>query len=535
MALAMETLAAIRFGYGLAPGETAPADAAGLLAQVQKGMTTKPRFPREGIAGRRETATRIISLRAAESKAAKEGKPNEEIRKQTQREAQRIYRQDAMARLAQAVNSPLGFYERLASFWTDHFSTSALKSLPMRMVVPLYEAEAIRPNLGGSFSRLLTASILHPAMLIYLDQDQSVGPDSPAAQKSGRGLNENLGRELLELHTLGAGSGYTQDDVRAAALILTGLSVDNRALQVVYRPRFAEGGAISLLGRDYDGDEGEGQDHKLMLEDLAANPKTAEHICRKLVAHFIADAPPEDMVAPMVEAWSRSRGDLMEVYRAMLEHPRAWAEPGQKIKQPFEFVASGFRALGLPESNFASLLRDMDAAAEEEGPVDKALKMAGEVTAQVTGQMSGDMSGQAALPGAGAAQGPGQGTGMGTGQGMGGAASAAEDDVKRKSGRANALTLGALQRMGQPIWQPPSPAGFPDRASLWLSPSQITERITWSRAMAKAFGQKLEPSQLLDMALADAATPQTRQIIAQAPNKLHGVTMVLASPEFNRR
>ncbi|RWX75558.1 DUF1800 domain-containing protein [Neorhizobium lilium] len=505
MALANETLAAIRYGYGLRPGEPMPGDAAGLLAQVAEGPTRRARFPREGIAGRRETATRIISLRTAEAKAAREGKPNEDIRKQTQREMQRIYWQDAMARLAQAVHSPLGFYERLASFWTDHFSTSALKSLPMRMVVPLYEAEAIRPNIGGSFSRLLTASILHPAMLIYLDQDQNTGVDPATAQKAGRGLNENLGRALLEFHTLGAGSSYTQSDVRAAALILTGLSVDNRALQVVYRPRFAEGGAITLLGRDYDGDEGEGQDHVLMLEDLAAKPKTAEHICRKLVAHFIADDPPEDLVAPMVAAWARSQGNLTEVYRAMLTHPRAWAEPGQKIKQPFEFVASGFRSLGLPESNFATLLRDMDTVDVEEGPVDKAMKMAGDVAGQMTGQSAGPMG----LP--------------------------TDDEVKRRSGRASSLTLGALQRMGQPIWQPPSPAGFPDKADLWLSPDQLTERISWSRMVAKSFGQKMEPSQFLEAALADAAGPDTRQIISQAPNRLHGITMVLASPEFNRR
>jgi uncharacterized protein (DUF1800 family) len=491
MALANPTLSAIRYGYGLRPGDEMPADADALVDQIKQGVAKKARFPREGLVGRRETATRIISLRAAEAKAAKDGKPNEDIRKQTQREAQRIYRQDAMARLAQAVHSPFGFYERLASFWTDHFSTSALKSLPMRMVVPLYEAEAIRPNIGGTFSKLLASAILHPAMLIYLDQDQSVGPDSVAGRKNGRGLNENLGRELLELHTLGAGSGYTQDDVRSAALILTGLSVDNRALEVVYRPRLAEAGPIMLLGRPYEDDEGAGQDHKLMLEDLAANPKTAEHICRKLIRHFIADQPPEEMIAPMMAAWSSSQGDLTEVYRAMLQHPRAWSEPGQKIKQPFEFVASGFRALDLPEKNFANLLGDMENDDESEGPVGKAMEMA--------------------------------------------SGASAKEDAKRRAGKANALTLGALQRMGQPIWQPPSPAGFADEASVWLSPSQLSERIAWARMVARTFGQDLEPSQLLDVALADAASPETRKIISQAPNKVHGITMVLASPEFNRR
>ncbi|WP_037081870.1 DUF1800 domain-containing protein [Neorhizobium vignae] len=490
MALPTPTLAAIRYGYGLRPGEEPPRDVEALLGQIEEGASEKPRFPREGIAGRLDTATRVVSLLAAEAKARKAGNPNEDVRKATQSEARRIYRQDAMARLAQAIHSPLGFYERLASFWVDHFSTSVMKSLPMRMIVPLYEAQAIRPNLGGSFTKLLSAAILHPAMLIYLDQDQSVGPDSVAARKNGRGLNENLGRELLELHTLGAGSGYTQQDVRAAALILTGLSVDNRAMQVVYQPRFAEAGPVNLLGRTYRDDEGDGQDHVLMLEDLAANPKTAQHICGKLVRHFIADDAPEEMVAAMVAAWTKSRGDLTEVYRAMLAHPRAWSDPGRKIKQPFEFVVSGFRALDLPERNFGNLLRDMDDGDEDESPVQKAMDL----------------------------------TGM-----------AAREDTKKKAGRANALTLGALQRMGQPIWQPPSPAGFADETSVWLTPSQLSERISWSRMVARIFGQKMEPSVFLQAALADAAHPETSRIIAQAPNKVHGITMVLASPEFNRR
>ncbi|MBW6420009.1 DUF1800 domain-containing protein [Rhizobium sp. XQZ8] len=488
--IANQTLAAIRFGYGLRPGEQLPGDADALLAQIKKGVAQKPRFPREGLTGRQETATRVLSVRAAEAKARQAGKPNDDIRKETQREARRIYRQDAMARIAQAVHSPLGFYERLASFWVDHFSTSVLKSLPMRMIVPLYEAQVIRPNLGGPFNRLLQAAILHPAMLIYLDQNQSVGPDSIAGRRDKRGLNENLGRELLELHTLGAGSGYTQDDVRSAALVLTGLAVDNRALEVVYRPRIAEEGPISVLGRTYRDDEGEGQDHILMLEDLAANPKTALHISRKLARHFIADSPPDEIVQAMVDAWSKSQGNLTEVYRAMLTHPAAWTEPGRKIKKPFEFVVSGFRALNLPERNFANLVRDLDGEDEDEGLASKAMEMAG-----------ADPQGAR----------------------------------KKAAGRANALTLGALQRMGQPIWQPPSPAGFADEESVWLAPSQLSERIAWSRMVARIFGQKLEPAQFLDMALADAVNPETKTIISQAPNRVHGITMVLASPEFNRR
>ncbi len=491
MALARPTLAAIRYGYGLRTGQESPADADGLLEQLAEAAKRKPRFPREGILGRREAATRVISLRTAEAKAAREGKPNESIRRETQKEAQRVYRIDAMARLAQAIHSPFGFHERLASFWTDHFSTSALKSLPMRMIVPLYEAEAIRPRIAGRFADLLSAAILHPAMLIYLDQNRSIGPDSDAGRESGRGLNENLGRELLELHTLGAGAGYSQDDVRGAALILTGLAVDDRALEVTYRPRRAEGGTTRLLGRDYRDGEGVDQDHKLMLEDLAAHPETALHLCRKLAAHFVSDTPPTEMVEAMVTAWRGNDGDLSQVYRAMLQHPLAWEDRGRKIKQPFDFVVSGFRAIDLPDENIAALLKDMEGDDEDVGPVGKAMQMAG--------------------------------------------SEKAAEGRRRRAGQASALTLGALQRMGQPIWQPPSPAGFPDTTDAWLTPSQLSERIAWSRLVARLIGQRLEPSGFLEAALADAATPGLRAIISQAPSRVHGITMVLASPEFNRR
>jgi uncharacterized protein (DUF1800 family) len=492
MAISRPTLAAIRYGYGLRPGEEPPRDAEALLAQLDQAAKRKPRFPREGAGGRRETASRVMSLRAAEAKAAKDGKPNESIRKETQKEALQIYRQDAMARLAQAILSPFGFHERLASFWTDHFSTSALKSLPMRMVVPLYEAEAIRPNLAGSFANLLKAAMLHPAMLIYLDQSDGAGMDAPAGRSGGRAVNESLGRELLELHTLGAGSGYTQEDVRAAALILTGLSVDRRALEVVYRPRISEGGSISLLGEVYVDDEAGSQDHLRMLEDLALNPMTAEHVCRKLVIHFVADEPPADVVAAMTAAWAETEGDLKAVYRAMLDHPRAWSDPGQKIKRPFEFVVSGFRAVDISDKDLSRLLDEMDDdEQEDDGPMRKALKMA--------------------------------------------SSTAARADAKQRAARANDLTLAALQRMDQPIWQPPSPAGYADLASVWLSPGQLSERIAWARLMAGRFGQRRDPGTFLDAALGDAAGQNTRDVIAQAPNTNHAIAMVLASPEFNRR
>ncbi len=175
----------------------------------------------------------------------------------------------------------------------------------------------------------------------------------------------------------------------------------------------------------------------------------------------------------------------------MLEHPLAWKNPGQKIKQPFEFIVSGFRALNLPDDNMATLLADMESDDDDVGPVGKAMQMAGTAKAAET--------------------------------------------RRRRAGQANALTLGALQKMGQPIWQPPSPAGVPDTSGAWLTPAQIGERIDWSRRVAKILGQKLEPSDFLQAALGDAASSETVRVISQAPSRLHGITMVLASPEFNRR
>eukprot|EP00913_Durusdinium_trenchii_P008244 g7741.t1 len=487
---ARPTLAAIRFGYGLRPGEAPPDDADALLAQVEAGVSERPRFPREGLLGRREAAKRVISLRAAEAKAAREGKPNESIRKETQLEAQRVYRADAMARLVQAVRSPHGFHERLASFWVDHFSTSVLKSLPMRMIVPLYEAEAIRPHLAGPFAQLLSAAVIHPTMLTYLQADRGADPASPAAPVTHRGITEDIGRNLLALHTLGPGASFNDDDIRTAGEILSRLAVDDRALEVAYRPRPAEADPISLLGRSYGGTGEGGQDHLAMLEELAAQPATAMHICRKLAAHFISDDPPQELVEAMVSAWTGSGGTLAAVYRAMVGHSAAWSQPCLKMKQPFDFMVSGLRALDLPDEALSGLLKDMSSDDEEDGPVRRAMQLTGSAET--------------------------------------------EQDRRRRADEANDLTLGALHRLGQPIWQPPGPAGFPDRVDAWLTAEQLARRIGWSRSAAMRFGHKLEPQDFLEAALADAAAPETRALISQAPSRIHGVTMVLASAEFNR-
>ncbi|MDO1584668.1 DUF1800 domain-containing protein [Rhizobium oryzicola] len=478
MTPSFSTIASRRFGYGMRPGEDAPDDVDDMMAQLPKAMKSAPRFPREGITGRRETAGRLLSVRAVEAKAALDGRPNVALRKETQKEADRIFERDALGRITQAVYSPYGFYERLATFWMDHFAVNARKVYETHMIVPLFEAEAIRPNLAGPFSKLLKAAILHPAMLIYLDQERVEAtanePEAPGAPA----LNETLGRDLLDLHTMGADAGYSVEDLRGVSFILAGLSVDNRSLEIAYRPRGRTNG-MALFGRTYTGGS---DDHQRMLEDLAVRPETARFICRKLVSHFISDDPPAEVVEPMLAAWTESNGDLTRVYRAMLDQPRAWSGEMSKVIPPFDFVVTGLRAFELKPGEFQALAKAMESGVGEE-----AMPM--------------------------------------TGKGV----------MRDKPGVARALTIEALKRMGQPVWQPPSPAGFSDRTDAWLSPGQISERIGWARMAARALGRDVEPEEFVEAALGDGARDVTRELVLAAPTKVHALTLALASPEFNRR
>jgi len=501
MSVSFQTMAAIRFGYGFRPGETAPQDKRALLGQLKSGAAAMPSFPEGGAqACRQRIADLQDKLKDIRQQAGDDDENRRNRRRQLQRQVQRGFQRDANQRLMQAVLSPDGFYERLATFWTNHFSTSANKSLPMRLIVPLYEAEAIRPNIGGPFRDLLRAATEHPAMLIYLDQAQSQGPDSPGGMRQKKGLNENLGRELLELHTLGAGSGYTQADVRSAAMVLTGLTIDRDDMDMAFRPRISEPGQHTVLGVSYGGEKRTRKDYLSMLDDLAAHPKTAEHICRKLAIHFIADQPPPEMISAMIDVWRRTDGDLTAVYGAMLDHPAAWRDEGAKARQPFDFVVAGLRALDAGSFMEANEDNDDDADAMMAAPSKDA--------------DNGD--GVNAMAPAGPAD---------------------EDKVKRRRAfqTARALGQGALRRMGQPIWLPPSPAGFEDRFDAWITASQLAERLAWARRASAQFGKDQDPREFLKATLADAARDETIRVVSQAPNKISGLTLVLASPEFNRR
>jgi uncharacterized protein (DUF1800 family) len=267
------------------------------------------------------------------------------------------------ARLNAAVASETPFVERLAHFWANHFAVSADK-LQVIGLAGLLEFEAIRPHVLGKFSDMLVAVEQHPAMLLYLDQVQSIGPNSRAAALAARrgnqrGLNENLGREILELHTLGVHGGYSQADVTEFARALTGWTVGGlnrgpaaRLLgggvtgEFLFADPVHEPGERTIMGKRY-GEGGEAQ-ARAVLANLALHPSTATHLATKLARHFAGDDPPEAMIDRLAQAYKSSGGDLPTVYSALIASPEAWAAEPVKFKTPWEWTVSSMRGIGGP-------------------------------------------------------------------------------------------------------------------------------------------------------------------------------------------
>lgn len=271
-------------------------------------------------------------------------------RKVIRRAARKIYFAEAAARTRAQIETDAPFRERLVAFWSNHFTVSIKKP----QVIPIagaFEREAIRPHVTGRFVDLLTAVVRHPAMLVYLDNIQSFGPNSRVGRRRNRGLNENLAREILELHTLGVDGGYTQTDVREFAKILTGWSLDRPARGGSGKFRFwrpvHEPGPKTLLGVRYE-EAGE-REGVAVLQALAQHPSTARFIATKLVRHFIADDPPKSAVDRVARVFRDTDGDLGALARTLVDAPEAWEKPLTKVKSPNDFVVSAFRATVTPE------------------------------------------------------------------------------------------------------------------------------------------------------------------------------------------
>ena len=274
-----------------------------------------------------------------------------------------IFHKEATARIAAACAAEIGFVERLVDFWSNHFCISATKGLSVRAVAGAYEREAIRPHVLGRFADMLQAAERHPAMLAYLDNIQSVGPNSRQGQRAKKGLNENLGREIMELHTLGVEGGYNQGDVTELARALTGWTVAGRDGELGRPGRFAfnanahEGGARRLLGRRYE-QEGMAQ-AEAALADLACAPATARHIASKFARAFVADSPPAGLVAQLTDVFHKTEGDLGALARALIADEDAWSAPATKLRDPWQMMIAAWRALGLDPSQPNRILSSM--------------------------------------------------------------------------------------------------------------------------------------------------------------------------------
>jgi len=410
-----------------------------------------------------------------------------------------IVQADVRARLATAALSARPFNERLAWFWSNHFTVSMAKA-SARGIVGAFEREAIRPHIGGSFEMLLKAAVKHAGMLRYLDNDQSAGPQSTLVRRLARrrrgegepgprltGLNENLAREVLELHTLGASSeaaaiagggsaatgaagatsggrgaayggwgGYTQADVTEFARVLTGWRVPLRELLAEgsaaeptrFEPAWHDPGSKTVLGKRYrEGPEALDE----VLGDLAGHPSTARFVAYKLARHFVADEPPVDLVASLAAAFLRSQGDLPTLYRTLIESPHAWGTSSVKLKTPEEFVVSSARLLSLGEQAFAR----------------------------------------------------------------------APD--------------GGIAALGQRVQAAPSPAGWPDRAEEWLGPDAVWKRVEWATRVADLVGRQVDARALARASLGPRLAEETTRQLERAADGPQALALLLLAPEFQRR
>lgn len=347
-----------RFGYGRSPDVPPPASVAAMMAALRERDATQKAYPlppfrvlQDALVKRR----RFYSFARKNPDTAK-GKDALETARLIDKDVQQ-QRADWFVQLQmRRVRGQAVFGERLVAFWADHFTAFGKGGL-LRAAAPLYVEEAIRPRITGRFADLLTAAVTHPLMLHYLDQNSSAGPNSRAAKgRPGRlGLNENLAREVLELHTLGVDAPYAQRDVTELAELLTGLSV-TRDYGFKFRNRMVEPGAETVLGKTYSEEKGIGP-VRAVLDDLARHPATARHVARKLAVHFVSDAPPGPLVDAIADAYQASDGHLEACYDAMLRHPAAWGAAAHNMRPPDEFVSAALRALNPSAKTLATLKR----------------------------------------------------------------------------------------------------------------------------------------------------------------------------------
>ncbi len=364
-------IAVNRFGLGAKPGELDEASAdprgwlkaqlAGEAAPLQALAGLPPsaeiiaaldRLRAQGAFGKfgKAGAGRAAALPVSDSRTgdpAGAGAERDALFAELGKRGRELYLKEAAARTLAQIETGQPLRERLTVFWSNHFTVSVLRPIVLG-VAGAFEREAIRPNVTGRFHDLLLAVVRHPAMLLYLDNAGSTGPNSRYGRLKGKGLNENLARELLELHTLGVDGGYTQADVTSFARILTGWSIagakDRNPGTFKFRPFLHEPGEKIFMGQRFA--EGGEQEGLQAIAFLARHPSTARHIARQFAIHFIADEPPPAVVERFAKVFRDSDGDLTALTEAAIDAPEVWANPLSKLKTPNELVVSTGRAVG---------------------------------------------------------------------------------------------------------------------------------------------------------------------------------------------
>ena len=427
--------ATIRFGLGHAAGQPLPADPRRWLADQLARPDPAP-----------ATGATIADALMARRQDRLDRPPGGEQARGGPTRARTLALSEQAALLDQALLTPAPFRERLVRFWANHFTVSLRVGQVGPMIGP-YVREAIRPHVTGGFGDMLLAVIRHPAMLVYLNNAASAGPNSPGGQRTGRGLNENLARECLELHTVTPAAGYTQADVTEFARILTGWSVEREEepLGFRFRPGMHEPGARTLLGQPFpDGEEG----GVAALAFLAAHPATHHALAVKLVQHFTADVPPPDAVRRIEGVLRDTGGDLGAASLALVDLPAAW-QPLTKLRAPQDFVIAALRASGLPEGHRPE-------------------------------------------------------------------------------------PAGIMGALGQPFFNAPAPIGWPDTAVDWAGSEALLRRVDWAYGFAGR-AELPDPDTLAATALGPLLSAATANEMRHAGSRRDALTLLLASPEFQRR
>jgi uncharacterized protein (DUF1800 family) len=407
------------------------------------------------------------------------GQADQQMRQELRRRLVQVATAESGAALGARVATERPFVERLVAFWSNHLCVSIDSKVLVAPLAGSYEREAIRPHVLGRFEDMVLASSKHPAMLVYLDNFQSIGPNSRGAQAgrgrgAARGLNENYARELLELHTLGVDGGYTQQDVQELAKILTGWSVggiagrgaapamprrgrgragqppagDTGPIGFAFQPLLHEPGAKTVLGVRY-GEAGV-EEGERAIRALCAHPSTARFVAAKLVTHFVSDTPPPAAVDRIARVFRDTQGDLRAVSAALIDLPEAWSDEGRKFRTPQDWIVAVMRAFDAPD--------------------------------------------------------------------------------------VNVQLMPVLRQLRHPLWSPQAPKGFGDTMQEWADPDALLNRAEFARTVARRVVRAgVDPRLLLEVVDVPPGDPLTAMAGDASIDAAERIALVLAAPAFQWR